>query len=82
MGGRSAAIRLAARGVQVTVVEAADHPGGKMRTVPSVAGPVYIGPTVLTMRDVFEDLFEAAGFKDVTVHKDLGGRHRVVSGVH
>ncbi|MEO0918916.1 MAG: 1-hydroxycarotenoid 3,4-desaturase CrtD, partial [Pseudomonadota bacterium] len=44
-----------------TVLEAHDWPGGKMRTVGSDVGPIDAGPTVLTMRDVFEDLFDATG---------------------
>ncbi len=60
MGGLAASIRLAAAGVPVTLLEAHDWPGGKMRTTPSPAGPVDAGPTVLTMRAVFEDLFAAA----------------------
>jgi 1-hydroxycarotenoid 3,4-desaturase len=61
MGGLCAAIRLALAGQSVTLVEAQDGPGGKMRSVPSVAGPVDAGPTVLTMRHVFDDLFAASG---------------------
>jgi 1-hydroxycarotenoid 3,4-desaturase len=61
IGGLAAALRLATAGCAVTVVEAQDGPGGKMRTLPSEAGPVDAGPTVLTMREVFEDLFTAAG---------------------
>jgi 1-hydroxycarotenoid 3,4-desaturase len=61
MGGLAAAIRLAAAGLAVTVVEAHGAPGGKMRTVDSAAGPVDAGPTVMTMRHVFDDLFAAAG---------------------
>lgn len=61
MGGLAAAIRLAAAGLEVTLVEAASRPGGKMRTDPSDAGPVDKGPTVLTMRPVFEALFALAG---------------------
>lgn len=79
IGGLSAALRLAARGVHVTVVEAADTPGGKMRTAPSVAGPVDVGPTVLTMRPVFEALFADVGERledHVTLHRDpLLARH-------
>lgn len=63
MGGLAAAIRLAAGGLAVTLVEAASGPGGKMRALPSVAGPVDAGPTVLTMRDVFEHLFQLGGTK-------------------
>lgn len=61
MGGLAAAIRLAAAGHPVTVLEAHGWPGGKMRLVDSPAGPVDAGPTVLTLRDVLEDLFAAAG---------------------
>ncbi len=61
LGGLSAAIRLAHAGLDVTVLEAQDAPGGKMRTVPSVAGPVDAGPTVMTMRGVFDALFADVG---------------------
>ncbi len=61
MGGLAAAVRLAAAGHAVTLVESAATPGGKMRTLPSAAGPVDAGPTVLTMRRVFDDLFALAG---------------------
>ncbi len=59
MGGLSAAIDLARQGVAVTVLERASAPGGKMRQV----GPGRIdgGPTVFTMRWVFDSLFDAAG---------------------
>ena len=61
MGGLSAAIRLAALGCAVTVVEMAEAPGGKARALPSSAGPVDTGPTVLTMRAVFDALFALGG---------------------
>lgn len=61
IGGLCAALRLAHAGCRVTVVEAASGPGGKMRTVPSEAGPVDAGPTVLTMRGVFDGLFADVG---------------------
>ena len=61
MGGLAAAIRLAVAGQRVTLIETAAAPGGKMRTVPSEAGPVDAGPTVLTLRRVFDDLFALAG---------------------
>lgn len=61
MGGLAAAIRLAASGVAVTLIEAAATPGGKMRCLPTEAGPVDAGPTVLTMRSTFDDLFSVAG---------------------
>jgi hypothetical protein len=43
------------------VVEAQAAPGGKMRCLPSPAGPVDAGPTVLTLRGVFDDLFASVG---------------------
>ncbi len=61
MGGLCAAIRLAVAGMSVTLIESQSHAGGKMRSIPSVAGPIDAGPTVLTMRGVFDDLFAAAG---------------------
>ncbi len=61
IGGLAAALRLSHAGFDVTVLEAHPAPGGKMRTVPSPAGPVDAGPTVLTMRPVFEQLFEDVG---------------------
>jgi 1-hydroxycarotenoid 3,4-desaturase len=73
MGGLAAAIRLAAAGLAVTVVEAHATPGGKMRTIDSAAGPVDAGPTVMTMRHVFDDLFVAAGTTldaHVTLHPE------------
>jgi len=61
VGGLASALRLLAMGLRVTVLEAQSTPGGKMRTVPSTAGPVDAGPTVLTMRWVFDDLFATLG---------------------
>ncbi len=61
MGGLATALRLQAAGVRTTLLDSHDWPGGKMRQVPSMAGPVDAGPTVLTMRHVFDDLFRATG---------------------
>jgi len=61
VGGLASAIRLAAHGFEVTLLERHKHAGGKIRTLPSAAGPVDAGPTVLTMRHVFDDLFRYAG---------------------
>ncbi len=56
-GGLAAALALAAEGVPVTVIESADAPGGKARLIDGVAA----GPTVMTMRPVFDDLFARFG---------------------
>ncbi|GAA5076130.1 phytoene desaturase family protein [Roseibacterium beibuensis] len=61
IGGLSAALLLAHAGVAVELVDMGQGPGGKMRTRDSVAGPIDIGPTVMTMRHVFEELFESVG---------------------
>jgi 1-hydroxycarotenoid 3,4-desaturase len=61
MGGLAAAIRLAARGIPVTLVEMAEAPGGKARAVATPAGPADTGPTVLTLRAALDDLFALAG---------------------
>jgi len=61
IGGLSAAIRLAHAGHQVTVVDMHGAPGGKMRTIASSVGPVDAGPTVMTLRSVFERLFADVG---------------------
>jgi 1-hydroxycarotenoid 3,4-desaturase len=61
IGGLSTALRLAYAGLSVTVVDMAAGPGGKMRTRDSAAGPIDIGPTVMTMKSVFERLFSDVG---------------------
>ncbi len=61
IGGLAAALRLSHQGCEVTVLDMHDQPGGKMRTIPSKAGPVDAGPTVLTMRQVFAALFSDVG---------------------
>ena len=62
MGGLVAALLLAHRGLQVTVVEAATTPGGKMRQQVVQGAAIDAGPTVLTMAWVFEHIMAAAGF--------------------
>lgn len=61
VGGLVAALLLAACGVEVVVVERAGSPGGKMREAAVGGAGIDAGPTVLTMRWVFEEIFDAAG---------------------
>lgn len=61
MGGLAAAIDLARQGLDVTVCERAAVPGGKMREVDVAGARVAAGPTVFTMRWIFDELFAAAG---------------------
>lgn len=60
IGGLVAGLRLIAAGWHVTVLERAPAPGGKLRTVSFDDGPrIDAGPTVFTMRWVFDQLFDA-----------------------
>ena len=61
VGGLVCALLLAHQGVQVTLLEAADTPGGKMRQQVVDGAPIDAGPTVLTMAWVFEHIMAAAG---------------------
>ena len=73
-GGLAAAVELAAAGRAVTVLESAATVGGKMHQVRSGEHWIDAGPTVFTMRWVFDDLFANAGaqfasrlpFKEIT----------------
>lgn len=79
IAGLAAALRLSVSGAQVTLLERHGHVGGKIRTLPSDAGPIDAGPTVLTMRHVFDDLFAMAGTRledHVTLHpQEVIARH-------
>ncbi|HAJ35875.1 MAG TPA: phytoene desaturase [Chloroflexi bacterium] len=61
IGGLSAAIRLAAAGRRVAVLEQGAQVGGKMSQVVQDGYRWDTGPSVITMRPVFEELFAAAG---------------------
>lgn len=61
VGGLVAALLLAARGLNVTVIERADAPGGKMRQVEAGGLRLDAGPTVFTMRWVFDQIFDEVG---------------------
>ena len=60
VGGLAAALELSAHGLEVLVVERAAQPGGKMREVAAGIAHVDAGPTVLTMRWVFDELLATA----------------------
>jgi len=61
IGGLVAALRLAHAGLDVTVLERASRPGGKMRSVSVDGLAVEAGPTVFTMRWVFDEIFSECG---------------------
>lgn len=62
-GGISAAIVLAKNGLEVDLIDPNEEPGGKISTTLFNGYPIDSGPTVITMKDVFENLFEIAGEK-------------------
>ena len=61
LGGLSCALRLAAAGVDVTVVEREDVPGGRAGVLERDGYRFDTGPTVLTMPDFIRGAFECAG---------------------
>lgn len=61
LGGLAAAIRLAAAGQRVLVLERNAAVGGKMSEVRAAGFRFDTGPSVITMREVLEDLFVTAG---------------------
>jgi 1-hydroxycarotenoid 3,4-desaturase len=61
IAGLTAAIDLSRQGCAVTVFECMKSPGGKMREVTVAGLPIDAGPTVFTLREVFDELYAAAG---------------------
>lgn len=61
IGGLSAAIRLAAAGKRVIVLEKNARVGGKMSELTQDGFRWDTGPSVITMRHVLEDVFRSAG---------------------
>ena len=61
MAGLAAAIRMAAQGESVTLLEKQAYPGGKMRALQVAGASIDAGPTVFTMKWVFDRLFGESG---------------------
>jgi phytoene desaturase len=61
LAGLAAALHLAGRGRQVTVVEREAWPGGRAGQADIDGYRLDTGPTVLTMPDIIDDLFAAVG---------------------
>ncbi len=70
LGGLSAAIRLAKSGCEVTIVEKNETVGGKVNFVEANGYKFDTGASLLTMRHVFEDLFEFCG-KQIEDYLDI-----------
>ena len=61
IAGLVAALQLAQKNLSVTLIETATAPGGKMRQLMVDGAPIDSGPTVFTMRWVFEQIYANAG---------------------
>lgn len=61
IAGLTAALRLAHQGLQVTLLERASHIGGKLRSEVVDGQAIDTGPTVFTMRWVFDELLQSVG---------------------
>ena len=61
IGGIVAALDLARQGCAVTLVDKEAAPGGKMRRLMVGGAAIDAGPTVLTMRWIFDEIFADAG---------------------
>jgi 1-hydroxycarotenoid 3,4-desaturase len=79
MAGLVSALQLAQQGLSVTVVDKADQVGGKMRQLMPNGVAVDSGPTVFTMRWVFDQIMASVGTRlesEVTVQRlDVLARH-------
>lgn len=61
LGGLAAAVRLRARGYQVTVIEALDRLGGRARVLERDGFTFDMGPTVITAPHLIDELFALLG---------------------
>ena len=61
IAGLAAAIRLSVKGFHVTVFEAASEPGGKMGEKTILGYRFDTGPSIFTMPQLIDDLFELCG---------------------
>lgn len=68
LGGLSAAMRLGAKGYAVTVLDKLDRAGGRGSSITQDGHRFDLGPTIVTVPQVFEDLWMACG-RDF--HKDV-----------
>jgi phytoene desaturase len=61
MGGLATALRLNHLGFRVTVLEKLDRPGGRSNVIEENGYRVDTGPTILVMKEAFEDTYRAIG---------------------
>ena len=61
LGGLAAAMRLGTRGYRVTVLDRLDRAGGRGSSITQEGHRFDLGPTIVTVPQVFEDLWAACG---------------------
>lgn len=70
LGGLASAMRLGARGYRVTVVDRLDGPGGRGSAIWKDGHRFDLGPTIVTVPQVFRELWAACG-RDFSEDVDL-----------
>ena len=70
LGGLAAAMRLGAKGYRVTVIDRLDGPGGRGSAIVKDGHRFDLGPTIVTVPKVFEELWAACG-RDFRADVDL-----------
>jgi phytoene desaturase len=60
-GGLASAIRLQALGVQVTLIEQREQPGGRAYRLQEAGYTFDMGPSLITAPDIIDSIFQAAG---------------------
>lgn len=70
LGGLAAAMRLGARGYRVTVIDKLDVPGGRGSCIRQDGHRFDLGPTIVTVPQLYEDLWAACG-RDFNKDVDL-----------
>lgn len=71
LGGLAAAMRLGAKGYAVTVLDRLDSPGGRGSSITQHGHRFDLGPTIITVPQVYENLWRDCG-RDF--HKDISLR--------
>lgn len=63
LGGLAAALRLRAQGMRVTVCEKLERFGGRSNLIDECGFRIDTGPTILVMKDAFEETYRSLGLK-------------------
>ena len=73
IGGLVSSLLLSDQSLEVIVIDKNKEVGGKLRSIPSEDGPIDAGPTVLTLIDIFVEIFSEAKldiFNELDIFKD------------